>query len=349
MKYKRFAALVMTLAMVMSMAACGSKTTAPATESGTETSQTETAEGAKSPVKLQISTASTSGAFYNVGLAFAQTVSNHSDYMDVSAVTSAGSNENVGLLRNGETSIGCVQSDVFIDAVNGKGSFEANGPFEDLMVVLPVTAMTYHMLVQDGSDISTMADLSGKRLGIGEAGSGNAVTIQKVLTTFDLEDSDYSASAIGPTEALSALQNKQLDWMMVVSSYPASSVTEATTTGYAKVMGLTEEEQAKLLEAYPFMAARTIPAGTYPNQDEDLLAVGHTSYIAATSAMDEDVIYDFVKTIYTNLDEVYGYYGNLKTDISFTDPAPAIEELTTQGVKLHPGAERALTELGYLK
>lgn len=216
------------------------------------------------------------------------------------------------------------------------------------MVIMPVSSRTYQMLVQNDSAITCMEDLSGKHLGIGEAGSGNAVTIQKVLTTFGLEEGDYTASAIGPTEALSALQNKQLDWTLLLASFPVGSVNEALTTGYARLMSLSEEEQAKLLETYPFMAARTIPAGTYPSQDEDILAVGHYSYIAATSAMDEETIYEFTMAVYSNLGEVFSYCSTLEKDDSFLNPIETIAALTAKGVKLHPGAEKAFKELGYM-
>lgn len=128
MKYKRLAVFALTLTMTMSLAACGSNTTAPATESGAESTQPAAAEETKSPVKIQISTASTSGSFYQEGLAFAQTVSNHSDTLEVSAVTSAGSNENVSLLRNGETSIGCVQRDVLLMQLTAQAPLKPTVP-----------------------------------------------------------------------------------------------------------------------------------------------------------------------------------------------------------------------------
>lgn len=298
------------------------------------------------PVKLQISTASTSGAFYNAGLAIGQTVTNNSGYIMASAAVSAGSGENVELLRTGETSIGCVQTDVFIDAHNGTGTYKES--YDDLCILMPILSQVYHPIVRNGSGIETSADMVGKNVAIGVAGSGNAVTISCFLNSFGLTADKFKASTIGPTEAFEAMQNGMVDWLLTVGAYPLSSVANTYASNYGHIYQMSDEEIAKMKELYSFMMDMTIPAGTYTAQDVDISTLGHIGYLACDSSMDEQVAYDFVMTTFANLEEVGGMFNVLQSDVNFLKPASSIKVLTDAGVTLHPGAEKAYKELGLL-
>lgn len=336
---KKLIAMLLALAMCFTLVACGGNTP-PANGD-------ENGESGSTPTRLNLATATSGGAFYAAGLACAQVISDKTVHR-ASATTSSGSVENVSLLADGEANLVVQQSDIFIDAVNGTGKFEGN-PHPDMRIVLPILSQQYNIVIRDGSGINSIADFKGKNIVVGEAGSGQAVTMEKVLSSFNITMDDINGSSLGISEGLDAMRNGLADALITPGATPVSSVADALSgNSNCRLYSLTEEEKDTLLTDWGFMTQMDIAADTYPGQTETVTAVGHIGFIACNADLPEDVVYDIVMALYNNQADVLAINPQMNGPC-FLNPEESINTMAASGVPLHPGAERAMRELGLIK
>ena len=155
---------------------------------------------------INLATATSGGTFYPAGIALTKLLSDKTD-MRASAISSAGSVENVSLLRNEEVNMAFVQIDVAQNAIAGKGPFEGDG-FEGMAMLSPLFSSADHILVANDSGIESLADLKGKRVAAGRPGSGTLLSTQAVLASQGLTLEDINVEYLGQSEAIAALQNE---------------------------------------------------------------------------------------------------------------------------------------------
>ena len=228
-------------------------------EKGLKVDAVKDGAGTGTAAALSFGTGGDTGTYYGFGSVLANYVSTNSD-CKVTALTSGGSQANVEDLTNGNVQIAFVQSDVMNYAYNGQRLFES--PVTGFSVV----AQLYQEQVQivtTNPDIKTVADLAGKKVSIGAAGSGVYFNAIDVLNAYDLKESDISAVYQSFGASAESLKDGKIDAAFIVAGAPTTAITDLATAGSVYLVSLDDSHVQSLLSASPYYTAATIKAGTY--------------------------------------------------------------------------------------
>ena len=296
---------------------------------------------AKDITFVNITTASTSGSYYPAGLAISKLINDNLE-VRASAQSSAGSVENVSLLRNEEANMGIIQNNVVRDALDGKGTFKGK-QFDKLRVLAPLFVNTDHVVVAKSAGIKSLADIKGKRWAVGAPGSGTMLSNAAVLMGGSLTTGDITAEHLGQTEAMAALQNGIIEGADLISGVPYSQLEQLLLSAGDRLSlySMTAEEQAAVVEKSGWKAPFTIPAGTYKDQKEPILTVSHLALIMVTTDFPEDLAYDILKVMQKNVDKLKAAHGAFR---SF-DLTKAEEKIKALKLPMNGGAARFYSEL----
>ena len=228
-------------------------------EKGLKVDAVKDGAGTGTAAALSFGTGGDTGTYYGFGSVLANYVSTNSD-CKVTALTSGGSQANVEDLTNGNVQIAFVQSDVMNYAYNGQRLFES--PVTGFSVV----AQLYQEQVQivtTNPDIKTVADLAGKKVSIGAAGSGVYFNAIDVLNAYDLKESDISAVYQSFGDSAESLKDGKIDAAFIVAGAPTTAITDLATASSVYLVSLDDSHVQSLLSASPYYTAATIKAGTY--------------------------------------------------------------------------------------
>ncbi len=260
------------------------------------------------------------------------------------APSTGGSIANINAIREGSMDMGVAQSDWQYHAYNGSSQFEDQGAFEDLRAVFSVHGEPFNVIARADSGIETFTDLKGKRVNVGNPGSGQLATMEVVMDAMGWTMDDFSlASQLQPAEQAAALGDNNVDAIIYTVGHPNGSIQEATTTVDSKLIPVETPEIAALVEDRPYYAWATIPGGMYTGTDEDVTTFGVKATFVTSAGVDEEVIYQVVKAVFDNFDRfksLHPAFANLTE-----------EEMVADGLSapLHPGAERYYRERGWIQ
>jgi len=297
-----------------------------------------------------LATASTGGTYYPVGVALATLVKvklQPGDKIGLSAINSAGSGENVKLLRDDEAQFAILQGLYGAYAKKGTGPLKESGPQEHLRSITMLWPNVEHFtMVNDLVDTGTIADVAnakGKAVNLGAQNSGTLGSNRTILGNLGYDiDEDFELVYSGYGPAAEALQNGQVVMISTPAGAPVSAVTQAFANmgGDITVLDFTDEEMKKANGEYEDLWTRyTVPAGTYPGQEKDINTIAQPNFLAVRDDVPEETIYKITKTIYENLPFLQGIHPatkNMKLEAAIAGlPLP-----------LHPGAARYYEEQG---
>lgn len=292
-------------------------------------------------VTINFPTASASGALYAVGAAITNLWDTEIDYVSASSQASAGGIENLTLVSDGEAQVSIAISSNCYECLNGQNSFEGYA-YDDLKVIAGLYFNPNQVVVTGNSGIRSLADVAGKHFAVASAGSSVYGECQNHFTAAGLTfPDDINCEYITFTDAADMLQNGTIDGAWIMSGAPASAVTQACTSG-CKLVNIDDEIISTLQQQYPWYAPYTIPAGTYPNQDEDVQTSAIKMVMFCRGDLDEQTVYDLTKVFWENIDQLGESQANLKG----LTPEAAVKDIAN--LPLHPGAERYYTEIGVL-
>ncbi|MDR2443698.1 MAG: TAXI family TRAP transporter solute-binding subunit [Deltaproteobacteria bacterium] len=250
---------------------------------------------------------------------------------------------NVNSLRTGDLALGIVQSDVEYQAYNGTESFKEIGPNPDLRVLFNLQSEAFTLVVRRDANIKTFEDLAGKRMNIGDPGSGNRNTLELLMREYGWTAEIFKlATDLKPAEMAGALCDNKIDAYVYVIAHPNGSVTEASTTCDSHLVSLTGPKIDEFVKKYPFYPPAVIPGKMYKGTDEDTITFGPKAVLLTSVNLPEEAAYIITKSVFSNLEE-------------FKELHPALSKLTAQSmlegstVPFHPGAERYFKEVGLLK
>ncbi|WP_028308725.1 TAXI family TRAP transporter solute-binding subunit [Desulfitibacter alkalitolerans] len=292
---------------------------------------------------IKIATGNTGGTYYPVGVAMGQLFNQEISYVTSSAMSTGGSVDNIGLLRSNEAQVATMMATVCNWAFFGEGEF-ADNQYDDIRAITSLWPNLNHIVVL--KDIKSFDDLKGKRFVVGAARSGTETDSYAILSTMGLyyRDEDGDKKNVEPVwvnyaEAVEAMKNRQVAGGMFNTFPPGSAVADLMATGDVHILSLTDEQVAMLSEAHPLYTGYTIPAGTYPNQPEDVRVCGYPNILATSAQVPEETVYDMTKAIFENLD--FLETAHQATKFIQVDTA-------TKGVQIpfHDGAIRYLKEHG---
>ncbi len=296
-----------------------------------------------------LATASTGGTYYPVGVALATLVKvklEPKQKIGMAAISSAGSGENVRLIREGEAQFGIMQGLYGFYAATGTGPLEEVGAQEDLRSVTMLWQNVEHFVVSadaagDGT-MSAMADLKGEAMALGSQNSGTIGSNGTILGGFGIDiESDYELVYGGYGPSAEALQNGQVKGIGTPAGVPVGAVSQlmAAAGDSVTLLNFTEEQMATADGGKGLWTPYTIPAGTYPGQDADVQTIAQPNFLATSADLPEENVYMITKTIYENLPFLQAIHPATK--------AMAIEKaIAGLPLPLHPGAAKYYQEVG---
>lgn len=283
-------------------------------------------------------TGGTSGTYYSYGGIIAQYMKNYADVKAV-AVSTGGSKVNIQSIHDGDFQLAFTQSDVMTYAWEGTRAFENDGATTDFRVLASLYSETVQIITMDDS-ITSVEDLKGKRVSIGQAGSGVYFNAIDILSAAGIDIDDIKPQYQSFEDSKEALKDGRIDAAFIVSGTPTTAITELATTNGVNLISIDEELQEKILSDYSYYKAYTIPAGTYPDQDEDIQTVAVEATLIVSADVDEETVYNLTAAIFDHVEEIKleNSKGGELTLESATD-------ITT--VPYHAGAAKYFAEKGY--
>lgn len=281
-----------------------------------------------------IATGGPAGLYYPVGGGMASIWSKYLPEVNVKAEVTGGSVTNVIQVARRESEIGIAMADVITNAYLGKGRFPEPLPLRVLFTAYPNIV---HILTLKDSGITRVADMKGRRVSLGAAGSGTAVAAQNVLTGLGVEIDSIAAVYLSFGETTSALKDGTIDAGFVVGGLGLAAVTELSVTRDLHLVALTPEEVERLNTQRPTYTGYQIPAGTYSGLNENVQALGIWSAVVVHKSMSEKLAFQLTCTIYTHHSDL------LKVSpVAKAMTVENIHQLTA--VPLHAGTKRFLTQ-----
>lgn len=298
---KKIVALLLTLVMAFALCACGSSAApaadvadaAPVADGGFDTSVS---------ADLTVGTGGESGTYYLYTGMVGQVVSEASN-VKMTIVSTGGSKDNLVSMDAGMYDLATVQSDVMTYAYNGTNSFADSGALPDFRVLCGLYPETIQ-IVTTNPDIKSISDLAGKKVCVGDVGSGTYFNTVDVLAAYDMTIDDVSAVYQSFGDSTESLLDGKIDAAVTTAGAPTPSITQLAQSKAIYVISIDDEHMAKLLDACPWYAAITLPAGTYDGFDEDAVTVTVKATLVCTADTPDDVAYTIVKTIFDNKDAI---------------------------------------------
>ena len=293
---------------------------------------------------ISIGTGGVTGVYYPTGGAICRLVNKMRKETGIrcSAESTGGSIYNINTVRAQELEFGVVQSDWQYHAYRGTSKFEEKGAFEGLRAVFSVHPEPVTIIARDDSGVGNITDLKGKRVNIGNVGSGTRGTWEVIEEAMGWERSDLMlASELKSAETGQAVCDNKIDAYFWLVGHPSALTQESLATCATHLVHAEAPEIDKLVAERPYYRAATIPAGMYNNQEAiKTFGVGAT-FISSTDVPDE-VVYTVVKAVFDNFDQfkkLHPAFANLEESQMITDSLSA---------PLHPGAQKYYQERGWM-
>jgi len=302
------------------------------------------------PVKAEtqfvtIGTGGVTGVYYPTGGAICRLVNKTRKEHGIRCTveSTGGSVYNLNTIRAGELDMGVAQSDWQYHAYNGTSKFEAQGPNKDLRAVFSVHPEPFTVVARKDSGIKTFEDLKGKRVNIGNPGSGQRGTMEVVMAAYGWTKDDFKlASELKSAEQSSALCDNKIDAMVFTVGHPSGSIKEASTSCDSVIVEVAGPKIDKLVKDNDYYRTATVPGGMYRGTPTDTKTFGVGATFVTSAKVPDEVIYIVVKSVFENFDQFKKLH-----------PAFVVlkkEEMITDGLSapLHDGAVKYYKEAGLM-
>ncbi len=290
---------------------------------------------------ITIGTGGVTGVYYPTGGAICRLFnkSRKTHGIRCSVESTGGSVYNLNTIRAGELDMGVAQSDWQYHAYNGTSKFKDKGANKNLRAVFSVHPEPFTVVARADAGIKTFADLKGKRVNIGNPGSGQRGTMEVLMNALGWKKSDFSlASELKSAEQSKALCDNKIDAMVFTVGHPSGSIKEATTTCDTVLVSVTGPAVDKLVKDNDYYRTATIPGGMYRGNPDDVKTFGVGATFVSSTNTPADVVYQVVKAVFENFDsfkKLHPAFANLKK-----------EEMVKDGLSapVHDGAKRYYKE-----
>jgi TRAP transporter TAXI family solute receptor len=295
---------------------------------------------------ITIGTGGITGVYYPTGGAICRMVSKDRARHGIrcSVESTGGSVYNIDTMRAGELDMAIVQSDLQYRSFNGKGDdFQDQGPFDGLRAVLSLHAEPFTVVARADSGIATFDDLKGKRVNVGNPGSGQRSTMEMLMAAKGWTMGDFAlVSELKSAEQAQALCDDKIDAMVFTVGHPSGSIQEATTSCAARLIPVTGPEVDQLLAQNPYDVRSVIPGGMYPGNDQDVETFGVKATLVTRADVPEDIVYEVTKAVFEHLDE----FKKLHPAFAALQKEEMVAQ--AQSAPLHPGAAKYYKEAGLM-
>ncbi len=300
--------------------------------------------GASAQEFISIGTGGVTGVYYPTGGAICRLVnkSRKEHGIRCAVESTGGSVYNINTIKAGELEFGVAQSDWQYHAYNGTSKF-ADNPFPEVRAVMSVHPEPFTLLVRGDSGIDSFEGLKGKRVNVGNPGSGQRATMEVVMEAFGIGMDDFAlATEYKGSEMAKQICDGNIDAMIYTIGHPAAAIKEATTTCDVKLVNVSGAAIDKLVSDNPYYRVATIPGGMYAGNDQETTTFGVGATFVTSANVPEETVYVVAKAVMENIDDfkqLHPAFANLDAKQMVKDGLSA---------PLHPGAERAYKELGLM-
>ena len=334
---KKVLSLILALAMVFALVACGEKQ--PATDGDASSDGDKPARG---NVIMTFGTADTGGSMYPAGAAVSQVWTNNVEGVKCNTQTSTGSFQNCQDVSTGEVDVAVATSDVVLNAYNGTGKFADIGKLDNLRVIGAVYTSVLSGVTLKSSGLTYIHDLLGKRVAVGPAASATENATLAAFGVMGIDSSNTSLENLGLGDGADSVGDGILDAAFGFAGLPIGGQLNLAATKEIQVLDMTQEEIDKVLAGNAAYIQTTIPAGTYTGQTETANTFGVKCLIIVTADMDEGLVYDLCKAMNEHTEEMAAGNALLK---DMTDPSFLCTQMP---IPLHDGAQKYYSEQGLI-
>lgn len=313
--------------------------------SGCSDNAQETSVTSAQETFVTIGTGGVTGVYYPTGGAICRLVNKGRKEHGIrcSVESTGGSVYNLNTIRAGELDMGVAQSDWQFHAYNGTSKFADAGANKDLRAVFSVHPEPFTVVARADSGIKTFADLKGKRVNIGNPGSGQRGTMKVVMDALGWKTSDFSlVSELKSAEQSAALCDNKIDAIVFTVGHPSGSIKEATTTCDSVIVSVTGEAIDKLVADNDYYRSATIPGGMYRGNADDVTTFGVGATFVSSTNLSADNMYQIVKAVFEDIDS----FKRLHPAFNNLDPKQMVKDGLS--APLHDGAKRYYQEAGLL-
>ena len=312
--FKRLATLCLAVAFAVGISGCGG-------DSSKDTF-------------INIATGGTAGTYYPIGGAIAEIINKDVKDVSANAQSTGASVANINMLNDGQVELAIVQNDIAYYAINGTEMFEKK--VENLRGIASLYPETCQFVTLEGSGINSIADLKGKRVAVGAAGSGVEGNVRQILKVYGLTYDDISAQFLSFAEGATALKDGTVDVACLTAGYPTASVQDIASQKQIRLIPLDSDKVDALIAEYPFYTRSVIPANTYQGFSAEVPTVSVMAILVTTDKMTEQTGQAVTKAIFENTDKLAASHSAAK----------AIKKETALNgmnfIKMNEGAEKYL-------
>jgi len=314
-KKKLIIIMAMLLAFSLVLAGCGGKTT------------------------LKMATGGTTGTYYAYSGAVSQVLSQKIDNLSFDVQSTGASKANIYLVSDKDADIGIVQNDVMYYAYNGTDLFDG-----EKVTGFSAMAGVYAEVCQivSTSEITSIEDLKGKRVSVGDVGSGVEFNARQILEAYGITFDDIVVNNLSFGDSATALKDDKIDAFFCVAGAPTTAIVELATSKQINLLKVDDEHAEKLMEKYPFYTKYNIPGGIYKGVDSEVQTVAVVATFIVSDKLSEDLVYKMTKALFENSEEIAVAHPKGAE----LDPEYSISSIS---IPIHPGAEKYYKEIGVLK
>ena len=292
-------------------------------------------------LRLVIGTGGTGGVFFPYGGGLARIFTEKMENAEATAEVTGGSVDNMKLIQVGDADLGMSTVDSAYDALTGEGAYKETGAVEACALAVLYTSYVHVVALQE-SGIATVADMKGKRVSVGSAGSSTEGAADRILAAAGLDpQADITRDNLSVAESVAAMKDKKIDAFFWIGGLPTAAVTDLVATPNLPVTFIdTSAVVEQLREEFgPVYTAFTLPQATYASLTADVPGIGIGNILFVNASMPVDLAYQLLDTVFTNLAEVQAVH-------------PEAEKLSLEGavsgssIPFHPGAIKFYAEQG---
>ncbi len=348
MNKKLLGIIAMLMVVALALTVCGgssapASSAAPAASSEAPASSAAPAPAPSAPaagsVSMVMGTGGTTGTYYAYGGVLANILNGKMSTAQINVQSTGASKANIFLIDDKEADLAIVQNDVMDYAFNGSDLFAEDGAVTSFSSVAGLYAEVCQIVAS--GDIKSIADLKGKRVSVGDAGSGVEFNARQILEAYDISFDDIEVNNLGFGDSADAIKDGKIDAFFCTAGAPTTAIVELATTKAINLLEVDDEHAAKLIESYPFYTKYSIPGGSYGGVDADVQTVAVKATLIVSNDASEDAIYELTKAIFENKDAITESHAKGAE----LDTAYAVEGIS---VPFHPGAEKYFKEVGAL-
>lgn len=304
-----------------------------------------TAVSAQEQRFVTIGTGGVTGVYYPAGGAICRLVNMDRKEHGIrcSVESTGGSVYNLNAIRQNELDLAVAQSDWQYHAYNGTSKFKEDGPNKDLRAVFSLHPEPFTVVASKGSGIKNFEDLAGKRVSVGNPGSGQRATAEVLMDEMGWTMDKFSLAAeLKAAEQSQALCDGNIDAFFYTVGHPSGAIKEATTSCDSVLVNVNNDSAKKLIDDNPYYRKAVIPGGMYRGSDNDVTTFGVAATFVSSTDVPDKVVYEVVKAVFENFDSfkrLHPAFANLKKEEMVADALSA---------PLHPGAAKYYKEAGLI-